>query len=106
MLQVVHKARHGVLLAHLDERIAVVHRNTREHSNIEDADDAQDNRDDAGNRCLGRNVAKTDGRYRLKAKPEPVAKGKSRGLGQPDGRRAEQEKDKKQEEKNKRVFYH
>ena len=40
MLQIVHKARHGVLLAQLDKRIAVVHRHARKHGDIEDTDDA------------------------------------------------------------------
>ena len=40
MLKIVHKARHGVLLAQLDERIALVHRHARKHGDIEDTDDA------------------------------------------------------------------
>ena len=87
MLKIVHKARHGVLLAQLDERIAVVHRHAREHGDVEDADNAQDDGNGAGNRCFGRNVAKADGRNRLKAKPKSIAKGEGRRLGQPDSRR-------------------
>lgn len=88
MLKIVHKARHGVLLAQLDKRIAVVHRHAREHGDVEDADDAQDDGNGAGNRRLGRDVTKADGRDRLKAKPQAIAKREGRGLGQPNGRRA------------------
>ena len=95
MLQIVHKARHGVLLAHLDERVAVVHCHAREHGDVEDADDAQDDGDSAGDRRFGRDIAKTDRRYGLKAKPQAIAKRKGRGLGQPDGRRAQQIEDEK-----------
>ena len=96
MLKIVHKARHGVLLAYLDERVAVAHRHAREHGNVEDADDAQDDGDSAGNRRLGRDIAKADCRDGFKAKPETIAKRKGRGLGQPNGRRAQQKEDKKQ----------
>lgn len=96
MLQIIHKARHGVLLTYLDKRIAVVHRHAREHGDVEDADDAQNDGNGAGNRCLGRNVTKADGRDRLKAKPQAIAKREGRGLGQPNGRRAQQIEDKKQ----------
>lgn len=74
MLKIVHKARHGVLLAQLNERIAVVHRHTREHGDVEDADDAQDDGNSTGDRRFGRDIAKADGRDRLKAKPETIAK--------------------------------
>ena len=80
-------------MTHLDKRIAVVHRHAREHGDVEDADNAQDDGNGAGNRCLGRNVTKADGRDRLKAKPQAIAKREGRGLGQPDGRRAQQVKD-------------
>ena len=60
MLQIIHKARHGVLLAHLDERVAVVHRHAREHGDVEDADDAQNDGDSAGNRRLGRDITEAD----------------------------------------------
>ena len=96
MLKIIHKARDGVLLAQLNERIAVVHRHTREHGDVEDTDDAQDDGNSAGDRRFGRDIAKADGRDRLKAKPETIAKREGRGLGQPDGRRAQQVKDKKQ----------
>lgn len=96
MLEIVHKARHGVLLTHLDERVAVVHRHAREHGDVEDADDAQNDGDSAGNRRLGRDITEADRRYGLKAKPEAVAKREGRGLGQPDGRRAQQIEDEKQ----------
>ena len=95
MLEIVHRARHGVLLTHLDERVAVVHRHAREHGDVEDADDAQNDGDSAGNRRLGRDITEADRRYGLKAKPEAVAKREGRGLGQPDGRRAQQIEDEK-----------
>ena len=41
-------------------------------------------------------ITEADRRYGLKAKPEAVAKRKGRGLGQPDGRRAQQIEDEKQ----------
>lgn len=86
MLKIVHKARHGVLLAQLDERIAVVHCHACEHSDVEDADNAQDDGNGAGDRRLRRDITKADGRDGLKAKLEPVAKREGRGLGQPDSR--------------------
>ena len=74
MLKIVHKTSHGVLLTHLDKRIAVVHRHAREHGDVKNANNAQDDRDGTGDRCLGRNVTKADGRDRLKAKPKSIAK--------------------------------
>ena len=96
MFKIVHKACHGVLLAHLDKHIAVVHRHAREHSDIENADNAQDDGNSAGNRRCGRDVAKADRRDRLEAKPEAITKREGRRFGQSDSRRTQQVEDKKQ----------
>ena len=54
---------------------------------LQEADAAEDSHN-AGYTEGQTNVTKADGRDRLKAKPQAIAKREGRGFGQPNGRRA------------------